>query len=72
MANPKYKTSKSKRNSRRSHHALKPRLGVTCPNCGSIKLSHSVCESCGHYKGKQVISVKSADAGFGEGINTGE
>jgi large subunit ribosomal protein L32 len=66
MANPKYRTSKSKTNTRRSHHALKPKLGTSCPNCGALKHSHSVCESCGHYKGKQVVAVNSADTAFEE------
>jgi large subunit ribosomal protein L32 len=59
MAHPKVKTSKSKRDTRRSHHALKPKQGSNCANCGAVKHSHSVCESCGHYRGKQVVSVKS-------------
>lgn len=56
MAVPKKKTSKSRRNMRRSHHALTPILSVECPNCGDRKLSHHVCPSCGHYKGRQVFS----------------
>ena len=34
MAVPKKKTSKSRRNMRRSHHALKPSVYTECPNCG--------------------------------------
>jgi large subunit ribosomal protein L32 len=30
-----------------------------CSNCGKSKLSHRVCPSCGYYKGKQVITIKS-------------
>lgn len=55
MAVPKRKTSKSKRGMRRSHHALVPANYSECPNCGDIKLSHHVCKSCGHYKGRIVI-----------------
>jgi len=60
MAVPKVRTSSSVRNMRRAHHALTPLNGSTCSNCGDIKHSHRVCESCGFYRGKQVISPKSA------------
>ena len=69
MAVPKYKTSQSKRDMRRSHHALKPTRGSTCPNCGEVKHSHSVCEACGHYRGKQVIEPRHASADFGESFD---
>lgn len=59
MPVPKFRTSKSKRNMRRSHHALKPTGHSLCPNCNEVKLPHSVCESCGHYKGTQVLEPKS-------------
>ena len=58
MAVPKRKTSKSKRNMRRSHHALKPTYGVECQNCGAHTRAHHVCSSCGFYKGRQVIENK--------------
>ncbi|MAP24254.1 MAG: 50S ribosomal protein L32 [Rickettsiales bacterium] len=57
MAVPKRKTSKSKRNMRRSHHALKPVMGHECPNCGEIYRPHHVCMSCGFYNKKQVIDL---------------
>ena len=40
MAVPKRKTSPSKRNMRRSHHALTPTKFQECPNCGELKLPH--------------------------------
>lgn len=33
---------------------------VKCTNCGSKKLAYRVCPSCGHYKGKQVITIKAS------------
>lgn len=30
---------------------------TTCPKCGKPALPHTVCESCGYYKGKEVIDV---------------
>ena len=54
MAVPKKKTSKSKRNMRRSHDALTPLNIVSCPQCKNPRLPHSVCESCGFYNGSYV------------------
>ena len=48
MAVPKRKTSPSKRNMRRSHHALTPAAFQECPNCGELKLPHNLCSACGH------------------------
>jgi large subunit ribosomal protein L32 len=60
MAVPKKKTSKSRRNMRRSHHALKPSAVVECPNCGELKRPHHVCGACGHYDGRGVTDTKAA------------
>ncbi|MBD3308617.1 50S ribosomal protein L32 [candidate division KSB3 bacterium] len=58
MAVPKRKTSKSRRNMRRSHHALTiPKLSI-CSDCGEYKRPHIVCPHCGMYKGRQVITMK--------------
>lgn len=59
MAVPKRKTSKSRRNQRRSHLALKGTQCMNCPNCGEIKLPHHMCEECGHYKGREVMDMTS-------------
>jgi large subunit ribosomal protein L32 len=32
-----------------------PNLSV-CPNCNAKKLPHRVCDTCGYYKGKQIIT----------------
>ncbi|MEI6856537.1 50S ribosomal protein L32 [Psychrilyobacter sp.] len=58
MAVPKKKTSKAKKNMRRSHHALKGTNLATCSNCGAPKRPHRVCLECGSYKGKQVLTNK--------------
>ena len=58
MPVPKRKTSKSKRNKRRSHDALTiPKLSP-CPECGESKKTHIVCPHCGMYKGRKVIEIK--------------
>ena len=55
MAVPKRKTSKSKRDKRRTHQkTIGPNVS-TCSQCGEAKLSHHVCPSCGTYKGRFVI-----------------
>ena len=56
MAVPKKKTSKSRRNMRRAHHALKPNSPNECPNCGEMKRPHHVCGACGQYDGREVVA----------------
>lgn len=58
MAVPKKKTSKSKRDMRRSHHRLETPGYVECSNCGELMRPHHVCEACGHYNKRQVVSLK--------------
>lgn len=55
MAVPKKKTSKSRRDMRRAHHALKPSAYAECPNCGEVRRPHHVCGACGHYDGREVV-----------------
>lgn len=57
MAVPKKKTSKSKRDQRRSHDALRTTNLVECPNCGELKLPHHICGACGHYRGREIIDT---------------
>ncbi|MEE2654461.1 MAG: 50S ribosomal protein L32 [Pseudomonadota bacterium] len=57
MAVPKKKTSKSRRNMRRSHHALSGGGYVECPNCGELKRPHHVCGSCGYYREREVVEA---------------
>lgn len=61
MAVPKKKTSKSKRNMRRSHDALKPVNVVIDPVSGEYKLPHQMTLSDGTYNGKQVVKQKQVD-----------
>ncbi|MBI1180547.1 MAG: 50S ribosomal protein L32 [Alphaproteobacteria bacterium] len=57
MAVPKRKTTPSRRNMRRSHHALARPQSVECPNCGEVKLPHHVCQACGQYDGREVVEA---------------
>jgi large subunit ribosomal protein L32 len=57
MAVPKGKTSKSKRDKRRSHHAIGPGARSLCPQCHEPKLPHRVCGNCGSYRGREVVQT---------------
>ncbi|MFP6730159.1 MAG: 50S ribosomal protein L32 [Alphaproteobacteria bacterium] len=57
MAVPKKKTSKSKRDQRRSHDALRSINLAECPNCGELKRPHHICGSCGQYRGREIIDT---------------
>jgi large subunit ribosomal protein L32 len=41
---------------RRSHHALEAKQFQECPNCGELKLPHNMCQACGHYNGREIVS----------------
>jgi large subunit ribosomal protein L32 len=58
MAVPKRKTSPSKRNMRRSHHALAVPSSQECSNCGELKRPHNLCAACGHYNGREILSTE--------------
>ncbi len=55
---PKRKLSKGRRDRRRAHDALQAANLSACPNCGSMTLPHTVCPSCGFYKGREVLEIK--------------
>ena len=59
MAVPKRKTSKARKNSRRSSvwKLAVPAL-EKCPNCGAYNLHNRVCSECGYKDGKEVVAVK--------------
>lgn len=60
MAVPKKRTGASAQGHRRSKwKASKPET-TTCPKCGAVVLTHTVCTACGYYKGKPA-SIKHAD-----------
>ncbi len=55
MAVPKKKTSKSRRNMRRSHDALKRASYVEDKDSGELRRPHHIDMSSGKYRGRQVI-----------------
>jgi len=58
MAVPKRKTSPSRRNMRRSHHALGPNSFHEDKETGELKRPHHVDLKTGMYKGRQVLTPK--------------
>jgi large subunit ribosomal protein L32 len=58
LANPKRKTSKSRKNKRRTHWIEKEITLVECSRCHEYKLPHHVCPSCGYYNGEKIIPEK--------------
>ena len=58
MAVPKRKTSKSRRNKRRSHHKIVGVNVVEDKKSGEYRLSHHIDLKTGMYKGRQVLDPK--------------
>ena len=58
MAVPKRKTSKSKRNMRRSHDSLKKMNIIEDKDSGEPRLSHRIDLSTVMYKGKLILNPK--------------
>ena len=55
MAVPKRKTSKSRRNKRRSHHRITNVNDIEDKKSGEYRLSHHVDLKTGLYNGKKVL-----------------
>jgi large subunit ribosomal protein L32 len=57
MAVPQRRTSKTRRDKRRTHFKLEVPGMVKCDQCGELKLSHRVCKNCGSYKGREIVQA---------------
>lgn len=56
------RSTKSHTKNRRSHHALVAKNFTKCENCTELKRRHTVCMSCGFYRGMKVLDlVKKAE-----------
>jgi len=57
MAHPKRKTSKTRRDKRRTHYKVNPKSFVICPATGEVHLPHRAFWNEGklYYKGKVVM-----------------
>jgi len=58
MAVPKRKTSKSRRNKRRSHHRISATNIIEDKKSGEFRLSHHIDLKTGLYNGKQILEPK--------------
>ncbi len=56
------KRTKSATNSRRSHHALKPKTLNACSKCGKAVMPHRACAACGTYRFVEAVKVKAPKA----------
>jgi large subunit ribosomal protein L32 len=62
MPVPKKRTSRARRDRRRSHDAIKPMSAVqACPTCGELKLRHHICKACGTYRGESIVEVAKSE-----------
>lgn len=52
---PKKRTSHQRQGKRRANIKLGSPTITICKNCGSSIKPHTVCKSCGYYKGKLVL-----------------
>lgn len=58
MGVPKRRTSKMKKNMRRSANWKIEKPGITeCPKCHASKMPHRVCPECGFYKERETQPV---------------
>lgn len=62
MALPGHRRTSSDKRRRASHFALKKPNLSPCPHCKMPRLPHRVCPSCGMYRGRQVITLKTREA----------
>jgi large subunit ribosomal protein L32 len=58
MANPKRRHSNTRTRLRRSQDFLKVKSSSRCPHCGASILPHRICDACGYYRGKQILTVE--------------
>ena len=57
MAVQKRKTSKSRRNQRRSHHKVSAKNVIEDKKSGEYRLSHHIDLKTGYYNGKKILDV---------------
>jgi large subunit ribosomal protein L32 len=56
MAVPRNRLSNARKNSKRAHHAKKPKQMAKCSKCNEPKLPHHICQKCGSYGDRVVIA----------------
>ncbi|MGZ0187909.1 MAG: 50S ribosomal protein L32 [Alphaproteobacteria bacterium] len=58
MAVPKKKTSRMRRNMRRSHDSLKAENVIADKESGNMRRSHHIDMETGMYRGRQILTPK--------------
>ncbi|HEV8052021.1 MAG TPA: 50S ribosomal protein L32 [Parachlamydiaceae bacterium] len=58
MAVPRNRLSNARKNSKRSHHAKKPKGFTACPKCEAPRVPHTICQGCGSYGDRTVLSIQ--------------
>ncbi len=56
MAVPRNRHSNARKNTKRAHHAKTPKNTAACPNCKEARLPHTLCQACGYYGGRAVVT----------------
>ncbi|MBP5551427.1 MAG: 50S ribosomal protein L32 [Bacilli bacterium] len=59
---PVRRISKTRKRKRRTHYKIEVPGMTLCPNCGEMKLAHTVCKACGYYDGRKVLEIKTKEA----------
>lgn len=59
MAVPRNRMSNARKNSKRAHHAKKPKHLSVCANCEAPRRPHFLCASCGAY-GESIVAKKAS------------
>ena len=62
MALPKRRHSRQRQAKRRTHDRLTPSSLSPCPQCGTMRLSHRICPSCGSYRGKVMVVIEEKES----------
>ena len=64
MPMPKKRHSNVRQGKRRfSNYRLSATIPGRCPDCGAPVLPHHACPSCGKYKGRPIIKIKTEKKG---------
>lgn len=58
MIVPARRTSRARRDLRRSHHALSEPARSNCPQCNEPRAPHRVCRNCGFYRDRTVLETE--------------
>ncbi|HEY85672.1 MAG TPA: 50S ribosomal protein L32 [Chloroflexi bacterium] len=55
---PKRRISSTRQARKRAHYLrIKMPHLLRCPQCGSLRRAHSVCPTCGTYKGVEILEI---------------